>query len=287
MSQLPPPVQSSVLIVGLARNSGKKIRNDLNRIIKAANEFKKLCVYIVESDSDDETVKVLEKISKLDRRIRYTSMGELRKKFPKRTDRIAQCRNRYLDEIRTNPEYSTVDYIIVADLDGINNLIDAHSLTSCWKAHTPWDMCAANRSSYYYDVWALRHDDWCPEDCWAKFNRLRSQIGNENAFQMAILSAMIKIDSKLPLIPVSSAFGGLAIYRRQALIAGNYIGLTESNEEICEHISLHEQIRKAGYSLYINPAMIAGSNDEHIQEKYIWMKWRRWAIEIKKKWHPK
>ena len=106
---------------------------------------------------------------------------------------------------------------VAADLD---RFINEQALLSCWQAPTPWDMCSANRRNYYYDIWALRHPDWCPQDCWERFARLRPQIGNENAFQMAILGPMVRIPAHLPFIEVESAFGGLAIYRKAALRLG-------------------------------------------------------------------
>ena len=280
---LPPPSQANVLIVGLARNSGKAIGQDIERLKRACRIFQRTHIFVVESDSTDDTLAHLEQLSARDPAFRHVSLGALRTQHPLRTDRIAQCRNRYLDELAQFPGYADVDYVLAADLDGINNLINEQALLSCWQAPTPWDMCAANRRNYYYDIWALRHPDWCPQDCWERFARLRPQIGNENAFQMAILGPMVRIPAHLPFIEVESAFGGLAIYRKAALLSSRYRGLTSHGEEICEHITLHEQMRAAGHKLYINPAMVAGDKDEHVQEKYFWRKWRRWGIELKKK----
>ena len=280
---LPPPSQANVLIVGLARNSGKAIAQDIERLERACRIFQRTQIFVVESDSSDDTPARLGHIAQRNPAFRFVSLGALRAKHPLRTDRIAQCRNRYLDELTAHPAYADVDYVVVADLDGINNLIDEQALASCWQTPVAWDMCAANRRNYYYDIWALRHPDWCPHDCWERFQRLRPQIGNENAYQMAILGPMVRIPATLPPIPVDSAFGGLAIYRKSALLSSRYVGLTASGEEICEHITLHKRMREAGHQLYINPAMVAGDKDEHVREKYVWRKWRRWGIEMKKR----
>ena len=52
------------------------------------------------------------------------------------------------------------------------------------------------------------------------------------------------------------AFGGLAIYKRDALLVGHYIGLDQSGNEACEHVSFHNDLRESGYRIYINCALV-------------------------------
>jgi hypothetical protein len=50
---------------------------------------------------------------------------------------------------------------------------------------------------------------------------------------------------------VSSAFGGMAIYRTDAYLAGTYDGTTD-----CEHVPFHKGIARAtGQMLYVCPSM--------------------------------
>jgi hypothetical protein len=58
------------------------------------------------------------------------------------------------------------------------------------------------------------------------------------------------------MIEVDSAFGGLGIYKRDALLAGRYIGLDDAGNEACEHIYFHTNLRKAGYRIFINCALV-------------------------------
>jgi len=76
------------------------------------------------------------------------------------------------------------------------------------------------------------------------------------ARQSAILARMIKIETDEEPIEVESAFGVLGIYKRSSIILTDYIGLTSKGEEICEHVSLHSQMRDSGSKLYIIPKLI-------------------------------
>jgi hypothetical protein len=66
-------------------------------------------------------------------------------------------------------------------------------------------------------------------------------------------------------IEVESAFGGLAIYKREALLESNgrYIGLNKNGEEIVDHASLHLGITQNGYKIFINPKLINTDYTEH------------------------
>jgi hypothetical protein len=54
-----------------------------------------------------------------------------------------------------------------------------------------------------------------------------------------------------PLIPMESCFGGLGIYRMDALLSSMYVGGD------CEHVPLHRGLKAAGYSrIFLNPSQI-------------------------------
>jgi hypothetical protein len=61
---------------------------------------------------------------------RFTSLEQVQTVIPGRTDRIAHCRNRYLQEIPGETDYRDVDYVVVADLDSINGLISTEAFES-------------------------------------------------------------------------------------------------------------------------------------------------------------
>lgn len=259
--------QKNILVVGLARNCGSTIKDSIVRLAAALAPFKSLQWLVVESDSSDDTVAALEGLHAGIPGFRFISLGRLREKFPLRTQRIAHCRNSYLDEMENNPTYANIDFVIVTDLDGVNNLISQEAIQSCWT-RGDWDVCAANQRGPYYDIWALRHDLWCPNDCWEQQKYLeKSGIEPEKAIYAAVYSKMITIPEDAEWIEVKSAFGGLALYRRQALKGARYAGLNDKGHEVCEHVTLHRDLIAKGCRIFINPRLINTGATDHADQR--------------------
>ncbi len=254
---------SNFLIVGLARNSGHKISKEVKKINDAFSGAASVDWLVIESDSDDKTLDELNALSHVIS-LRYITLGSLEKKHPKRTERIALCRNRYLDEIKSNRSYEKIDYVVIADLDGANCELTLESIQSCWSIEVDWDACFANQSKAYYDVWALRHEIWSPNDCWENRKFLFDNgVSSFQASYVAVWSRMVRIDKAAQPIQVESAFGGLGIYKKSIIMNARYNGLNSKDEETCEHVSFHRHLHEAGYQLYIVPSLINCSWSEH------------------------
>ena len=257
------------LVVGLVRNCAHSVEADIAAIEKSLQNSVGVKWLLIESDSGDGTLDVLSKIAGRDVEFNYISLGKLHPAYPLRTDRIAQCRNRYLHEIKKNKEYRDIDYVVVADFDGINNAITAESFASCFT-RTDWDVCCANQISRYYDIWALRHHLWSPNDAYEQFRFMGSKSRNSFiSYYVSVTSRMMHIPKESEWIEVDSAFGGMAIYKFQAFISSEYCGLTENGTEICEHVQFNKKIKENGYKIYINPAFINAVNTEHVRSVYI------------------
>lgn len=260
------PYDSSFLIVGLVRNCQHSLKGDVSRISNSIPTLKENRYWlIIESDSSDQTLSELQTLTDTHPNFRFISMGVLSERMPIREERIAFCRNVYLNEIKNNPAYHSIDYVVVADLDGINNAITLEGFVSCWGQKN-WEVCTANQVNCYYDIFALRHPIWSPVCPWKqagflekfeKLNKAPSAIG------AAVYAKMIKISPHSEWIEVDSAFGGLAIYKKGVLDSGNYNHLDQDGCVCCEHVSLHNEIKKNGGRIYINPAFINAQNTEH------------------------
>lgn len=254
---------SEIVIVGLARNCEHVIEAEITKISSAFSIFK--CVYwiIIESDSDDKTVSILKKVSSR-RDINFISLGKLNILFPKRTERIAYCRNYYLSIIKENAKYKNTDYVVVVDLDGVNKLIDQDSVESCWRVNIDWDGCFANQSAPYYDIWALRHPLWMPNDCWEVVRFLKNlDVNSVFAADGAVYSRMIKILPESEPIQVVSAFGGMAIYKKEYFLKGYYKGVDLEGNPICEHVHFNKLLVESGAKLFIIPSLINSGWNEH------------------------
>jgi hypothetical protein len=229
----------------------------VRRLAKAVGAAK---WFIVESDSVDDTKARLEQLQGAVPGFRFTSLGQLQPAIPGRSDRIAHCRNRYLQEIAAETDYRDVDYVVVADLDNVNELISTEAFESCFE-RDDWDVCTANQRGPYYDIYALRHPVWSPGDCLAQLRLLmRGGLSEWKALFAAVYSKMIRIGEDTDWIPVTSAFGGLAVYRRQVLGSARYNGRDAAGGEICEHVPFHESL---GARIFINPQLINAGYTEH------------------------
>lgn len=253
---------AAVVIVGCVRNGARTLRRAVETLARATAGFGSVQFLVIESDSTDSTLAELARLREQSERFQFISLGALADRIPARTERIAHCRNRYLDELRDNPRYASADYVMVADLDGVNNDLRPAAVATCWSKDVPWDVVTANQRDAYYDIWALRHADWCPVDCHSQYARLRELFDRPRALDIAIHSRMVRLSPRAAWIEVDSAFGGLAIYRREALLVGNYSGV-QASETVCEHVPLHTQLRAQGLRIFINPALINAHRTDH------------------------
>ncbi len=259
----PIKIEKKILVVGLTKNSAETIKEEISRIYTALMKFEIVHFFIIESDSSDNTIDKLKELEAEMVNFRYHSLGVINKKIPLRTERIAYCRNRYLDEIKNNVLYKDIEYVIMADLDGLNDLISEEAFLSCWNKED-WAVCTANQRGPYYDIWPLRHKHWSPNDCWSQYKFLvNNGLSVKKSKFAAVYSRMVEIDEHLDWIEVDSAFGGLAVYRRETLSDVRYVGVDVFGEEICEHLSLNAQIKSQGYRIFINPKLINAGYTRH------------------------
>lgn len=246
---------ASVLVAGVARNVEGVIERDLSALKKALVAFRHVEFLVVESDSSDATVKVLERLKKSWSNFNLLILGDLRNNMAQRTERLAHCRNQIVNFVVHHKE-KDFDYVVIADLDGVNTSLTKGGIESCWQSDTEWDVVTANQNGPYYDIWALRHSSWSPNDCIKSESELIPLFGEKMVKRAAIRSRQLKLLQKPGLIEVQSAFGGLAIYRREAFEIGNYIGLEANGDEICEHVPFHRLLTERGKKIFINPLLL-------------------------------
>ena len=91
-----------ILLVGVISGVGKTLERELKIVLKSLSSFETIHIFLVESDSNDDTVRVLKKIQSSNQNFTYISKGQLSAKLPNRVERIAFCRNIYVDFIRDN-----------------------------------------------------------------------------------------------------------------------------------------------------------------------------------------
>ena len=265
---------SSVLIVGIVRDVEKSIRKDYLRFTNAFSNFRRVSWFLVESDSKDKSVQTLNELTSTNENFEFTSLGNLQSWMLNRTQRMAFARNRYLEEARNR--YFDYDFIVVADFNNLNKLITSEKVSTSWE-RTEWEVVTANQEGPYYDVWALRHELWSPNDCWQAHAFFRKFIKDpEKALYATVNSRMFRIPKSAEWIQVESAFGGLGIYKTKTALESHYSGLDEDGKQICEHVPFHRQITASGGRIFINPALTNMRLTDHSRRSlYLSKSWRR------------
>ncbi len=276
-------VDFDIQVVGVVSNVTKKqLGKSYRQIEKAFSSQGKLKWTIVESNSTNRTVQYLNALSGKKGNIKVQTLGvDLE---GSRIQRIARARNFALAVLKeTVGQYSSMNSIlVVADLDGINN-----------KLRVPRDLLARSillRAAFfpiqkgpYYDISALRHKSWAPNDPWQQFSELERVLGSDAAHQIAIAARQIIVPKDACPFEVDSAFGGIAVYPLHEVISSGILYETlgpEGNEE-CEHVSFNRQLADLGVRLIVDPSFTNAKYTEHTLRKApifgAYLRFRTWV----------
>ena len=248
------------LVVGVVKNISTTIQDDIVIITKALERFKEIHWLLIESNSTDDSIKTL---SNLKKNIQHFDFQSIEDNGETRTNHLARARNQYLNVLQKYRDKG-IKYVVVADFNNLNNKLTAKSINSCWESKIDWDVCCANSKKKYYDIWALRHQNWSPNDCWKDLEFYKKYIKfPELALYRSVNSRMIKIPTSSDWIQVQSAFGGLAIYKIEIMQHAKYKGVNKFGESICEHVPFNEKLYEKGFKIFINPKMINMSYTDH------------------------
>ena len=115
--------------------------------------------------------------------------------------------------------------------------------------------------------------EFCPAGVFERMGQVQYAFLSERGAQrelaawVSAFGKMITIPESADWIPVDSAFGGLAIYRRAILAGARYSGADENGEPVCEHVPLHKQLRARGARIFINPRLIDTSYTENSRQR--------------------
>lgn len=233
-----------VVICGLARNIEQVLPRTIARTERIGSMFADYRVVLFENDSSDATPAMLAEWQRRNSRVTVLNdkLGHPVNRPVRcleRAERMAMYRNRYREHIAEH--LADFDHTIVIDTD----------LEGGWSydglAHTfgqsEWDFVGSYGIIYkriksqpnvrlHYDAWAYREQGSYDELSTAYANLLTWQRGD-------------------PLVPVYSCFGGLGVYRTQALVQCEYRGTD------VEHVPLHQQMREQGMGRqFLNPSQI-------------------------------
>jgi hypothetical protein len=278
-------MNKKILLVGTVSNVAKTIEKELKVVLKALSMFDSVKVFLVESDSTDETVKILEKIALKNRNFEFVTLEKLKNKYPNRIARITYCRNIYVKYIRNNNAIRKWDYVAVADLDGMNFKLRKKGIQSCFDTNIDWDGVMANQRFGYYDLYALRAPGWVEGDCFeeleiAKRNSIPPKQSRYKILRFfrnfrhfdklrnsLIYERMKVLPKKHGFIKVQSAFGGFAMYKLGIFLINDY-KINCKASIISEHVNFHMNLLSLKF--YINPQLINNNvNVYNLNKLYI------------------
>jgi hypothetical protein len=244
---------SRVAFVGLARNCAVRLAQNLGLVESLGNLCQSWQLHVESNDCEDQTLEVLADFC-ADRphaTFHYAVLG--RQHHPaefagRRTIALAEYRDACQRWVRSCA--SDADYVIVIDFDAWGGWNQQGVLNGIgWLVELPgaYGMASTSLSQYdfgsgpqwtHYDLWALRGVGQPGCD----FDSYQNGIGGWGFTWFPPVGS--------PPVLVSSAFGGMTIYRTDAYLRGTYDGTTD-----CEHVPFHRSIRGAtGQHLYLNPS---------------------------------
>tara|TARA_Y100000004_G_scaffold148914_1_gene170634 strand:- start:314 stop:1222 length:909 start_codon:yes stop_codon:yes gene_type:complete len=253
----------NVIITGLCRNIMPVLKYTVARLRKTGELFNDYRVLIYENDSNDGTSQALKKYFQNDNK---TTLAQETTGVPmfgktRELDRpryLAGLRNISFEGVRLLNKFFPTDYIIVVDLDlegGWSYDGICHSFS-----YDNWSAMTANGLEYvdatyvgtdgttfseykplFYDTWAWRDIDTkmteVPDS--AEVNELRFNRGDE-------------------IVEVNSNFNGLGIYEYEEAIDCKFDAIpTDSGDVVNEWAYFHNEMKKRGSRIFMNPSMIA------------------------------
>lgn len=270
------------LVVSTVRNVDRVLLKEFDNISKGLSNAKNVFYYFVESDSDDDTVLILNKIKYSHQNFNFISLGKLQDQISDRIERIRYCRNQYVSYIRENLVKHEWDYVLVLDLDGNCKRLNEKAISSCFDIQYEWDACFANQLFGYFDIYALRAENWVNHDCllqtYLRKEEIRAEVTQLNWFKKFNVVDKIRkeeIYNHMHIIPfwkkwisVNSAFGGAGIYKTKLFTIADYTRSDLDNHLRCEHVDFHFNLIRNGYkSFFINPKFINLYLNEHVLYK--------------------
>lgn len=255
----------SVIICSIVRNAEKGLDRNIPIINKLCSLFKTFDIIVYENDSIDSTKYLLQKwemsdrnrihiisedISSIDTIPRCSEVTGNPFFSKRRISKMVSLRNKYMEYIDSHK--IKADYIIIVDLDV--DKLELDGIINSFTLKDSWDVVSAYGYSFgphlkkrYHDTYALTllGESALPQ--------------NEKFIYDQSLDIAKYFKHNRSLYPVDSAFGGLTIYKFEA-IAGlryNVVNNLDSRVEVrCEHFSLNRQAAERGFTrIVINPQM--------------------------------
>ena len=236
----------------LARDCAEKIKKNIPIIEYYRGFFAQSCVIVIENDSKDDTNTVLEDWKSKSPGIIINHVDSSDFNHLARIERMSICRNAYLDVVKNIGDKP--EYLIIIDADLELQKINLYSIIH--DAPSDWVGLFAN-GQYYCSCFGKK----IPV---AYFDLFAYVPYGSNEFELTNTQMMDNGTSADRLIKrneytrCNSAFGGIGIYRYNAVEDAGYEAVenakSKMHSHLCEHIGFNRSCSSYG-SLYICRSM--------------------------------
>jgi hypothetical protein len=261
-------MDKKVIITGCTKNSASYIQDRIIKLHEIGKYFKEYSILLYENDSTDNTVDILN--NNKNNYFNFISEQNIierikHKEMHNRVQILCYARNQLLNNVKLH--FAHYDLLIMIDLDNVLENFKPNIILNAFKYGDDWAGLTANCIGKYYDIWALRIDNkiwnngihgqiWKEpliHDCW-------SQIKNNIAPRQLIKEYQTIIPVTMPLIQTTSSFGGLGIYKINAIMNATY-EIYNGQFCQCEHVIFNQSIKG---KLFICPKLLLKCPEEHI-----------------------
>lgn len=269
--------ESTIIICSIVRNAERGLKANIPVVNELCSSFKDYRVVVYENDSTDGTKNLLRQWALCDKKRINVLLNdtEASNTIPSKSDvscnpffskrrieKMARLRNFYMEYV--DEKGWMADYMMIVDLDVAH--LFAEPVISTLKVNKDWDVVTAFGYSFSPRLSKRYHDGYA-----------LTMVGDENKpqteaeiYSMPGILGKLKVDDDW--LKVYSAFGGLAIYKFEAIKGLRYEALPNEDSRVevhCEHFSLCKQIHKRGYdNIYIVPGMVL--KYQAVSLKLIW-----------------
>ena len=234
--------EKRAVFAGTVRDCSRFLPNVLQNVSRLAALYEDAAFVIAENDSEDETKSMLRTWLGRQSHGHLIDLDGLMDIEKIRTQRIATARNACLDFIfsRTYREY---DHLVMLDFDDVNALPiaieDFVAAVNFLEENPAAAGVFANQAMAYYDIRALRHANWCMDDCWEQIAARPSWMSLGLAKILYVYRRQFSIPADAQPIRVRSAFGGLGVYKMSKILDCRYYSLDSaegSSASMCHSI---------------------------------------------------
>ena len=257
-------INKKVAVCILARDCDSALKRNIPQIEKLTAFFSDSKIIVIENDSIDGTKETLAHWAVINRNVTVISEDTNQVTIPPKIDsgknpttsffrinKMAHFRNKYLRFIKDSN--IVADYVIVIDID-LDKIYPQKIFSAITNAPNDWSAIFANGLLYtflpcvtkYYDNYA-----YVPYDSAKDSFKYKERHLNVDKLNYAL--------KKNDYVKVRSAFGGIGIYKYEALCDAKYQALPSlsgEDEALCEHVSVNLAVSNYG-KLYVSKKMKA------------------------------